>query len=177
LRVLLKPGNHASPRIALSKTLDTLHLEPINALIKVIAIALPLAYYYLEKRNVDILSSDVMFGYLPVIDRPAPTLTLMLSRVPDKELYAANGTVITCGNFNFSSIDWSMKNGLRCSNLSASTGIFIELYYTNGLQQVVTEPATYEYTSDLIVCNNNNGVKNTPLHLNPSIQQIPIKCV
>ena len=72
-------------------------------------------------------------------------------------LYPINGTVIICGDFNFPNIDWSVDNCIKQSNFSC-TGVFLNLFYNNGLKQFVNSPTRLDNLLDLVLCNDANCI-------------------
>lgn len=75
-------------------------------------------------------------------------------------LYPVNRTVIICGDFNFPNIDWSADNCLKQSNISF-TGVFLNLFYNNGLEQLVSSPTRLDNVLDLVLCNDANCIVDT----------------
>jgi len=68
------------------------------------------------------------------------------------ELIPTNNTVLIVGDFNLQTIDWSVDKCLKCSELSC-TGVFLNLFYSLGLSQFVTESTHNNNALDLVFSN------------------------
>ena len=137
-----------------------------NCTTKVVPIQVPSKYSHLELCVVDILSRSTRTRLFVCYRPPSPdsdqAAVQYIRALCDciNGLYPDNSTVIICGDFNLPCIDWSIDNCSKCRDTTCS-GVFLEFFYTHGLQQLVDSPTRFNHTLDLVCCNNYNCVFNT----------------
>jgi hypothetical protein len=112
-------------------------------------------YSHLELCSIDILSRSSRVRLFVCYRPPSPdsdqTSVRYMRDLCDciNGLYPVNSNSIICGDFNLPNIDWSADNCSKCSDETCS-GIFLDFFYTHGLQQLVSGPTRLEHTLDLV---------------------------
>jgi hypothetical protein len=134
-----------------------------NGIVNAVLVSLPAKYANLEMCVIDIFTESCTIRLFNCYRAPSTNrFTESINYIKDMctcitELTPHNHSVLIVGDFNFPSLDWTADNCLKCSDVSC-TGLFLNMYYSLGLSQFVTESTHGNTILDLVFSNDNNCI-------------------
>lgn len=134
-----------------------------NGIVNAVLVSLPAKYANLEMCVIDIFTESCTIRLFNCYRAPSTNrFTESINYTKDMctcitELTPHNHSILIVGDFNFPSLDWTADNCLKCSDVSC-TGLFLNLYYSLGLSQFVTESTHGNTILDLVLSNDNNCI-------------------